>query len=1359
MPKTYKYLNPGPNRAPEDVLFGDTEPLGPEEVIIRDELHNKYLKFENWNSFWKWQNEKPSIERCYNEVILGCRPQRLKFDIDAPEELIETYKQSTNSPAQCFEDILNTSADIPPLSACIEKHSSIINPVSADTNQCNNDSMEKYLETLGIVNPVNPVRADTNQRNNDSMEKYLETLGIVNQVSADNTQRNNDSMEKYIESLGIVDTNNTLWKSILTEPIKKYTKKYVVPDTHPIKTIINTIIETILDVLYITYKTADCIRTTRKDITVYSSSGKENGKWKHSYHIIVTPYVVANNEEAKYITAKVIESLKSEIRPFIDPQVNKSIQGFRLEGSRKSNSERTKLPCKEFGTASTAQEDSGISAPDGERRVLARLCTKENISTKNIIIPTNPDANLTPTIGHADLKVILAATKEIVKQAHEFRQVLGRNITFQRTHATYCTICNRIHDNDNTLILSVIPEADTISASTGPAKHRIIERCRRNTSQSKDTKIIVMLEVTYNTINAKLPRKGLTGTKEAEEDTSTPAGAAASLQNITSMQDIINKRLTDIDTKTVTPHESNKFEILHPASQHIYSEPYMRKYEKVPTLVVKAPMKTGKTRELRKYIDQEFPPTPAESGRGPVIRIITFRQAFARSLQENFKDFDMYSDQEGTLDHHRYPRLIVQAESLHRLPMPLAPEPIDLLVLDEVESILAQFGSGLHRNLSATFAMFNWLMSTARHVVVMDANVGDRTYNTLAKMRPKYPAFFHWNNYARAAEDVFHFTASKTKWFSELLTQVREGRRIVLPTSSIVQGETFESVLRDMCPDKIIRMYSSKTSQDEKNTHFADVHTKWSELDVLIYTPTVSAGISYELKHYDTLFGYFADTSCDVETCRQMLARVRNISSHDHYICLSGRQKYYPSSVEDIRRVLNTKRSALSCGDTPDLMFEYKENGEVVYHESPYFHLWLENTRMNALSENNFITRFIDQVSDSGAIMHEMQSGQSPAALKETGAILSARRDKNRNEYSVAVSTADVISAEVAAEIRERYSSSKQCVVSTSEQLSFTKFQLCSLYSQPSDRITPQFVLLYDSLGASRIYKNRLRVMSCSTMSSAIITIRTHELDAYTNISHSRYNDRAATSDLNFRYVSYSHSIAFWLLQLCGFQCITDNSCVHSNRVLYSIRDSVDVIIKSLPILSQEFKLSLPSVKSLLHELDDSKFLKRIVKFVNSVIGIMYGVAIRSLATKTNLYRLRNTTTGAIFTDVIADAHIRVYVPSRLLYVSVNVVGPFIDSQFYDYSNQYDDWYSEDDLCVVDDLYYDYDSSYPEDDLCPDGDLYTKKVTSLYVEGTDDTQYIIDDDVIDAIDEMGGVIDDAELFLQPHNGHINYGSL
>jgi hypothetical protein len=77
--------------------------------------------------------------------------------------------------------------------------------------------------------------------------------------------------------------------------------------------------------------------------------------------------------------------------------------------------------------------------------------------------------------------------------------------------------------------------------------------------------------------------------------------------------------------------------------------------------------------------------------------------------------------------------------------------------------------------------------------------------------------------------------------------------------------------------DKVFN-YNSETSDTIKRQHFSDVNHHWAQLEVLIYTPTVYVGVSFEAQHFDEIFGVFTDCSTTAESSIQM-KRVRDIKS------------------------------------------------------------------------------------------------------------------------------------------------------------------------------------------------------------------------------------------------------------------------------------------------------------------------------------------------------------------------------------------------------------------------------------------------------------------------------------------------
>jgi hypothetical protein len=89
-----------------------------------------------------------------------------------------------------------------------------------------------------------------------------------------------------------------------------------------------------------------------------------------------------------------------------------------------------------------------------------------------------------------------------------------------------------------------------------------------------------------------------------------------------------------------------------------------------------------------------------------------------------------------------------------------------------------------------------------------------------------------------------------------------ENKKIVIFCTGIKLAMSIQSKIPS---DKVIKCYDSEdakkingVSQAKiKSEDFEDVNKAWKNCDVLIYTGTITAGISFELQHFDTFVGIF----------------------------------------------------------------------------------------------------------------------------------------------------------------------------------------------------------------------------------------------------------------------------------------------------------------------------------------------------------------------------------------------------------------------------------------------------------------------------------------------------------------------
>lgn len=821
------------------------------------------------------------------------------------------------------------------------------------------------------------------------------------------------------------------------------------------------LLDTIIHCINELYYGVDDITLQRKDFIITESSGETDNGYKYSYHIILYTYAVANNREAKYITSNIIELLPIKYRSYVDINVNKSIQNFRILGSSKCNSTRIKKITHTFKTSDGTLTDTMI-VPFNGIRTLSQLCEDSD---------GEEDKDITDVL----VKNIIKCVKPLnILDGHKFRDIKNNTINFDRVKPTHCTLCDEIHHKDNSLVIMY----DSVNGS-------IYEYCR----QAHKTRYICNIDKKERVLN-------------------------------------LNNQYIAITDKFESV--SNKLE---------YNEEYMRPYPLVPTLIVKAQMKVGKTKALHKYVEQYY-------DNSSVIRFVTFRQTFSNHIYTLFNDFELYSSLKGTISSENK-RVIIQVESLYRLQ---PDDSVDLLILDEVESIFNQIGSGLHKNFNSSFAMFLWLIINAKHVICLDANISDRTYNIIYKYRNdstntsndndndstnSCSIHYHHNKWQSAKDDTYYITTEKDTWLAHIVDKLNNNKRIVIATNSIAEAKTCETIIKKTHPDRTIKVFSSEMKHSEKQLYFNNVHKYWSELDVLIYTPTCSAGISYEMEHFDVVFGYFCNTSCDVETCRQMLQRVRSIKDKEYYIYLfSIDMCKLPETSEELHDYIYKKRSNVTqyINDS-NLQYMYDKEGHIKFYETDYYFFWLENTVIANLSKNNFIYRFIDQVRTTGAKIKPIKDINVSLTVSHKDA-----RDIVNNRDNINIANSIDLNPEDVEDIRDRISN--QVDVELTEYNAYEKYKLKKYYNFKG-HISEYFVKEYKPINTQRIYKNLCDISREPTIQESIAQIIRRETDRHSFItsSDSKYRAKLEYNDLHNEktiYNSISHIIGSKIIEAVG---------------------------------------------------------------------------------------------------------------------------------------------------------------------------------------------------------------------------------
>lgn len=432
----------------------------------------------------------------------------------------------------------------------------------------------------------------------------------------------------------------------------------------------------------------------------------------------------------------------------------------------------------------------------------------------------------------------------------------------------------------------------------------------------------------------------------------------------------------------------------------------LQQLEKCDTLLVRSPMGTAKTKSMINYCEKKDPETVVILG----CRVGYDKGLATRYGKDKYINYLDVKEKSILLEKHKH--LVVQIESLHRLIFRQGKDGKvvwpDLLILDEIEGLIQQFSHDTMRTsgtIHRCWEVFEALVKHAKKVVMMDAFLGARTAKLAKHMRKPATTISVINDYP-AAENRHYSVIPKLKQIGIMQQFLRKSIPFVVCSNSLkfikrVKKLLEKQVAEEKLPAKKIKDYTSETGQ-EMRKDLEDPDKAWADVDVLMYSPTITIGCSFEVSHFRSIFGYFVETSCGFLDCLQMLGRVRDCKfdpeddAHLYYLSFSDHYMIYDEepSVAWIESCLeNTYMRALTNSHGKLLTGEEKleqdarreetrqliavrldgaerhieSDGKLSLVKDNYYYAQLSNVIEEIKSRNNFVYWFLLYLLDSGA--------------------------------------------------------------------------------------------------------------------------------------------------------------------------------------------------------------------------------------------------------------------------------------------------------------------------------------------------------------------------------------------------------
>ncbi|CAM9745171.1 unnamed protein product, partial [Ectocarpus fasciculatus] len=404
----------------------------------------------------------------------------------------------------------------------------------------------------------------------------------------------------------------------------------------------------------------------------------------------------------------------------------------------------------------------------------------------------------------------------------------------------------------------------------------------------------------------------------------------------------------------------------------------------IKSLNIKSPYDTGKTTML-KTIMSVFNPKR--------VLWLSYRKTLTMDILGNFASFGFKDYQKGI---YNADRLICQVESLIKINMSLENKipKYDLVIIDEVESVLNQFNSNTFKGKSKqAFNFMMYIIKASTKIITLDGGMSNKTYDFI-------------NNFGTSINIVNKVQFNKKKYiinndkieFTNMIdTDIANNLNIVIVSMSASLCQWYQTYISEKYPDKKIRCYTGRTNDKDRN-ELNNIKETWTDTNILIYSPTIEAGVNYDVEnHFNKVYGAICTRSSNYKAFCQMLNRVRKLTDNTIHIYNEG---FNHDNIEINKRF---KYSYMKCVSMYNLNLEF-EDVEYIKDNETYIKTTLSpynvNDIYNRLDDINsnayiFLSSFYHTVTNQG---HEVINKCTNAKKVKMDEAIDVRLSKLINE-------------------------------------------------------------------------------------------------------------------------------------------------------------------------------------------------------------------------------------------------------------------------------------------------------------------------------------------------------------------------
>ena len=233
------------------------------------------------------------------------------------------------------------------------------------------------------------------------------------------------------------------------------------------------------------------------------------------------------------------------------------------------------------------------------------------------------------------------------------------------------------------------------------------------------------------------------------------------------------------------------------------------------------------------------------------ILIISYRQTLTNELYGNYNPIGFESYMDGNLESDK---LICQIQSLYKLVpendflgVPIEIPSYDLVIIDEIESVLAHYKSTTLKNPRFTFDLMCSIIHNSKKLLVLDGDFHNRSYDFIKSFGESR---ILKNEYKKVERTLF-LLIRETILKARLMKTLKMVRTLLLLVCLLKLLHILLINIKNFNYKTVLHCAKSDDADKEK---LKNVNKHWVEYRVVVYSPSIEAGVNFDVKHFNKIY-------------------------------------------------------------------------------------------------------------------------------------------------------------------------------------------------------------------------------------------------------------------------------------------------------------------------------------------------------------------------------------------------------------------------------------------------------------------------------------------------------------------------